>query len=118
MRRIVEWIIAGAIGGAIVWLITRPKLENYEQRLSALENRTASVENRILEFQSTYHNDKADILYQYSLLKRDIEQLKQTALPLERKKELDAWLNFLEEIKTKKMREPERVKTKPLIYLA
>jgi len=109
MVRRVAW--AGAVGffsgllvaGILWWLDNQRRLQSIEQRLRVLENRVLTVENRILEFQSTYYEDKAQMEYAYSILKREIEKLKLTSLSEERKKELDAWLDFLEQVKKQKI---------------
>lgn len=122
MVRKVVW--AGAIGffgglavaGILWWLDNQKRLESIEQRLMALENRVTAVENRALEFQATYYEDKAEIEYRYSILKREIEQLKLTSLSKERKKELDAWLDFLEQVKEQKIREAQRKRKTHSLY--
>lgn len=121
MRRIIGYAIAatigGIIGGAIVWWLTESRLKSYKQQLLALRNQIICVENKILEFQATYYEDRADILYQYSLLKREVEQLKQTALSPQKKRELDAWLDFLEKVTVQKIEEQKKVRSKPTIYV-
>jgi len=116
MRRIVELIVAGFIGGAIVWWLTQPELKRLRQQLSTLENQIVNVTNRVLEFQSTYYEDKADILYQYRLLKRELEQLKQNALTSEKRELLDDWLKFLEDVKFRKIEKLGKQKVKQTTY--
>lgn len=118
-RRVVLAFIGGAvIGGIIVWFVTRRRFESIEQRLQALENRVAIIENRILEFQATYYERVADIEYQYSILRREIEQLKSTALNEERKKDLDEWLEFLERVKEQKTQEVQQKRKEPTTYVS
>jgi len=124
MSRRIVW--AGAIGffggllvaGALWWLNDKKRLERIEQRLTALENRVDAVENKILEFQSAYYEDKAEIEYSYAILKREIEQLQVSSLSEERKKELDEWLDFLEQLKEQKIQEKQRKrKETPAVYI-
>ena len=124
VRRVV---LSGALGffgglfaaGILWWLNNQKRLNSIEQRLRTLENRVTEAESRILEFQSTYYEDKAEIEYWYSVLRREIEQLKLTSLNTERKEELDKWLDFLERAKAEKIQEAEqRPKEEPIPYVA
>ena len=124
MVRRVVW--AGAIGffgglvvaGILWWLDNQKRLRSIEQRLMALENRVAKVENKILEFQATYYEDKAVIEYRYSILRREIEQLKFTSLSKDRKEELDEWLDYLEQVKQQKIQQAKRKrKESPILYI-
>jgi len=123
VRRVVWAGAVGFVGGLAVagilwWLNNQKRLRSIEQRLVALENRVAKVENRIFEFQATYYEDKAEIEYSYSILRREIEQLKLTSLSKERKEELDAWLDFLEQLKKQKIQEANRKeKEAPTVYI-
>ena len=105
MRRLVELVVAGAIGGVVTWFIIRPRFENTNQRLLTLENRFVVIENHVLEFQSMYTEDNATIVYQYNLLKKEIEQLKQNELSIERKQKLNTLLDYLDHVTTEKLNE-------------
>lgn len=122
VRRVVWAGAVGFFGGLLVagilwWLDNQRRLQSMEQRLRVLENRVVTVENRILEFQSTYYEGKAQIEYAYSILNREIEKLKLTSLSEERKKELDAWLDFLEQVKKQKTEAEQERKELPSVYI-
>jgi len=118
-RKFIWGFLGGlAVAGIIWWLDNQRRLASIEQRLRALENRILTVENRILEFQSAYYEDKAQIEYSYSNLRREVEQLKLTSLSKEKKEELDAWLNFLEQARKQKIQETEQKrKESPIVYI-
>lgn len=119
--------VGGGIVGAIISVIAlinhvcnakkqEERIQNLELRVIRIEDRIANVENRILDFQSTFHETKADMEYHYSLLKKEITQLKQTSLTAEEKQELDAWLDFLETIRRQKTQEREVPREVPITY--
>ena len=121
-------VVGGGIVGAIVGVIAlinhvcnakkqEERVQNLELRVVRIEDRIANVENRILDFQSTFHETKADIEYQYSLLRREIMQLKQTSLTVEEKQGFDVWLEFLETVRSQKTQEiEEQEREVPITY--
>ena len=95
-------IIGGLIGGGIVWLLTRPRVESLEKRVSKLE----SLEFRVQEFEATYHNDVKRIEDEYRFLLSKIQDLqKATSQIPEMRENIDSLLSRLKTVTDSKLRE-------------
>lgn len=79
-----------AIGAGVVWILTRPTIDELKRRIKLLED-------RIYEYQTMYENDLNAIREEYSLLYKQIQELRKTALTPEMKQKVEGFFYTLEQ---------------------
>jgi len=90
------------VGGGIVWLLTRPRVESLEKRVTKLER----LEFRVQEFEEMYHSDVNRIESEYKFLWSKIEDLqKATSRIPEMRENLELLRSRLEMVTDSKLRE-------------
>jgi predicted RNase H-like nuclease (RuvC/YqgF family) len=95
-------LLGGFIGGGIVWLWTRPKIQGIEERLTRLE----SLEQRVWEFEQTYQGDVKKIEDEYTFLWNKIQELqKATSQIPETRERLEKLFSSLETVTDSKLNE-------------
>ena len=104
-----KWVGAGilgvgvglTIGAGVVWALTQPTIDDLKRRIKLLED-------RIYEFQTRYENDLNTIREEHTIICRQIQELRATALTPETKQKIEELFQILEQAYQSKQSERER----------
>ena len=100
LKRLIAFLIGLGVGAGVVWILTRPTIDELKRRIKLLED-------RVYEFQTRYENDLNAIREEYSVLYRQIQELRRTALTPETKQKVEELFQILEQVYQSKQAERE-----------
>lgn len=104
-----KWVGAGilgvgiglTIGAGVVWVLTQPTVNDLKRRIKLLED-------RICEFQTRYEDDSNTIREEHTIICRQIQELRATALTPETRQKVEELFQILEQVYQSKQSERER----------
>jgi hypothetical protein len=74
----------------VAWVLTQPTVDELKRKVKLLED-------RVYEFQTMYENDLNAVKEEYSILYRQIQEMRETVLPLETKRKVEELFQILEQ---------------------
>ena len=94
--------MAAAIGAIIAYCLIQSRLQALEATVSRLERGINQANARVVEFESRYRIDIPQLQYQYQLTRRDVDELKKSALTREQKIRVEETLEWPDQTTTRK----------------
>ena len=97
-----KYLVAAGIGVIITYGLIQSRLQALEATASRLERGVNQANARVVEFESRYRIDIPQLQYQYQLTRRDVDELKKSALTREQKIQLEETLQWPDQTATRK----------------
>jgi len=100
-----KYLAAVGIGAIITYSLIRPRLEALESKVSGMERGINQINARVVEFESRYRATVPQLQYEYLLIRRDVDELKKSALTLQQKFRLEETMRLLDQATIRKLQQ-------------